>query len=124
MEGKSAGVSSARTIISSIDLARIRRFADARVPPGVRAQVRLEVEVGRSTVTIVEMRAPWKPEYGPAWTRSAIASLRYSEKHQGWTLYWMDSNGAWHRYSKEPPVPHVSPLLDEIARDPRAVFWG
>jgi hypothetical protein len=112
------------TVIPPLDLARIRRFAEARVPPGAREQVRLEVEVGRSTVTIVEMRAPWRPEYGPAWTRSAIASLRYSEKHRGWTLYWMDSNGAWHRYSKEPPVPHVGPLLDEIGRDPRAVFWG
>ena len=113
-----------RTIVPPLDLARIRRFADARVPPAVRHQVRIEVEVGRSTVTLVETRAPWEPKYGPAWSRSAIASLRYSEKNQGWSLFWSDSNGAWHRYSREPPVQHVGPLLDEVDRDTHAVFWG
>lgn len=113
-----------RTIIPPLDLARIHRFAGARVPPAARDRVRLEVEVGRSTVTLVEIRAPWKLEYGPAWTRSAIASLRYSEKHQGWSLFWIDHNGAWHRYSSDSPVPNVGPLLDEIGRDARALFWG
>lgn len=113
-----------RSIIPPLDLARIRRFTDARVPASARHQVRLEIEVGRSSVTIVETRAPWKPEYGPDWTRSPIASLRYSAKHRGWSLFWMDHNGAWHRYATEPFIPHVGPLLEEIDRDPSAVFWG
>jgi Protein of unknown function (DUF3024) len=113
-----------RTIIPELELARIRRFADQRVPARARDQVRLEVEVGRSTVTIVEQRAPWRPEYGPDWTRMPIANLRYSERHHGWSLFWADRHGAWHRYSEDPPMPHVLPLLDEIERDPRAVFWG
>jgi hypothetical protein len=114
----------ATTVIPALDMARIQRFANERVPPHARDQVRIDVEVGRSTVTLVERRAPWRREYGPAWTRSAIASLRYSVKNQGWTLFWMDSNGTWHRYSSDAPTPHVGPLLEEIDRDPRAVFWG
>ena len=114
----------APTIVPPLDLARIRRFAETHMAPSVRDQVRLEVEVGRSTVTLVEMRAPWRREYGPDWTRTAIASLRYSQKNGGWSLFWMDSNGAWHRYSAAAPAPHVGPLLDEMDRDPRAVFWG
>lgn len=113
-----------RSIIPPLDLARIRRFAEARVPPEQRDKVRLELEVGRSTVTIVEWRAPWRRGLSPAWSRSKIADLRYSEKHEGWTLHWIDQNGVWHRASKDPPVPHVGPLLEELERDPDARFWG
>jgi len=57
-------------------LNRIRRWADRRVPEHVQNQVRLEVDVADRTVTILECRPPWQPEYGPDWTRFPIARLR------------------------------------------------
>jgi hypothetical protein len=56
---------SARTRIPELDLARIRRFVEARVPPRARHQVRLEVDVQGTAVTIVERRAPWRADIGP-----------------------------------------------------------
>jgi hypothetical protein len=46
-------------------LDQIRRWADRRVPEHARDQVRLEADVTDRTVTILECRPPWRPEYGP-----------------------------------------------------------
>ncbi len=113
-----------RSPIPDLDLHRVRQFCDDRVPASARDQVRLEVEVTGSKVTIYELRAPWKPEYGPGWTKSAIASLRYSPTHRRWSLFWIDHNGSWHRYPNAEPTATVADLLAEIGRDPTAVFWG
>src|SRR3990170_448785 len=94
-----------------LDLARIRRFVDARVPARARHQVRLEVEVQGSAVTIVERRAPWRADIGPEWSRFPIARLRYSPTNAAWTLFWRDRNLRWNRYA-------------EIDADPTAIFWG
>ena len=42
------------TSIPEVDLARIRRTIDVRIPARAAAQVRLELEVGGTEVTIVE----------------------------------------------------------------------
>jgi hypothetical protein len=115
---------SSRTKFPELDLARIQRFVDGRVPPRARHQVRLEVEVQGTAVTIVEHRAPWSPEIGPEWTRLPIARLRYSPTHAAWTLFWRDRNLLWHRYDRMDPAAHVEPLLTEIDSDPTAIFWG
>jgi hypothetical protein len=104
-------------------MARIRRYVDARVPPQARHDVRLEVEVQGTAVTIVERRAPWQPDFGPEWSHFPIAKLRYSPTHQQWTLLWRDRNLNWHRYHSAPAA-HVDPLLAEIDADPTAIFWG
>ena len=113
-----------RSPLPDIDLHRIRTFAENRVPARARYQVRLEVEVNGSNVTLVERRAPWDPKYGPAWSRSPVASLRYSPKNRWWTLFWCDQNSQWHRYDRTDPTPTVSRLLAELDRDPIAIFWG
>jgi hypothetical protein len=115
---------SARTTIPELDLARIRRFVEARVPARAKHQVRLEVEIQGSAVTIVERRAPWSQEIGPEWTRFPIARLRYSPTHTAWTLFWRDRNLRWHRYDRIAAAPHVDTLLAEMDADPSAIFWG
>lgn len=113
-----------KTKLPELDLARIRRFIDARVPAHARQQVRLEVEVQGTAVTIVERRVPWRADFGPDWTRSPIARLRYSPSNGVWTLFWPDRNLRWHRYDGVDPAAHVEPLLAEIDADPTAIFWG
>ena len=96
-------------------------------PPGpehARDQIRLEVDVTDRTITILECRPPWRPEYGPDWSRFPIARLRYTKSRNRWSLYRRDSNLEFHEYDLADPSPDVQDLLDEIDRDPTNIFWG
>ena len=108
--------------VPDLDLARIRRWADARVPAHAREQVRVEIEEDERAVTIVERRAPWSDD-DPEWTRMPVARLRYTKTRSQWTLYWCDRNGQFHEYDTAPTT-HVEELLAQIDRDPTGIFWG
>ena len=77
-----------------------------------------------NTVTIVERRAPWRPDFGPEWTTGPVARLRYVHKYRHWTLLWRDRNERWHRYDRVEPTADVTVLLGEIEQDPTCIFWG
>jgi Protein of unknown function (DUF3024) len=117
-------VATPKTVLPDLDLARIRRYCEARVPARLRDQIRIELEERGLSVTIVECRAPWTPAIGPDWTRFPIVRLRYVPAHGVWMLYWRDSNLRWHRYDRVGPSPNVDPLLAEIEADPTMIFWG
>ncbi|HET7026102.1 MAG TPA: DUF3024 domain-containing protein [Candidatus Limnocylindrales bacterium] len=110
-------------VVSEIEVARIRRYCRDRVPPHARDQVRLDVEVSGRRVTIVERRAPWKPEFGPEWTSLPIAQLRRHATDGSWMLFWRDRNNVWHRDPME-PTPQVDRLLAQITDDPANHYWG
>jgi Protein of unknown function (DUF3024) len=107
-----------------LDVARVRRWCDQRVPEQVRDQVRVECEVGPRSLTIVERRPPWHANAGSGWTSFPIARLRYTKADKSWTLYWRDRNLRFHVYDRCAPSPRVDELLEEIERDPTAIFWG
>jgi hypothetical protein len=68
--------------IPETDLARIRRFVDRRndeIPPDVRNEIRIEMDVTPTSVTILECRPPWRPDHGSDWTRQPVARLRYTK---------------------------------------------
>lgn len=111
-------------MLPELDLARVRRWADGRVPERARRQVQVEIETSDRAVTIVERRAPWRQDIGPEWSRFPIARLRYTKSRGLWTLYWRDRNLKFHRYDLIDPTPDISALLAEIDRDPTAIFWG
>jgi len=102
----------------------VERFAACKVPVEVQHLVRLEVEAVGNAITIWECRPPWREEYGLEWTRMGIARFRYSPSGRAWTVYWMRSDLKFHRYTLLDPQPGIGPLLDEVARDPHACFWG
>jgi hypothetical protein len=110
--------------LPELDVARARRWCEQRVPEGVRDQVRVECDVAARHVTIVECRAPWRADSGPEWTRNPVARLTYTKVNGAWTLYWRDRNLRFHRYDLVEPTLSVADLLDEIDRDPTAIFWG
>jgi len=68
--------------LPELDVARVRRWCDERVPDAVRDQVRVECEVAPRYLTIVECRPPWREDMGTEWTRFPIARLRYSKQPQ------------------------------------------
>lgn len=111
-------------MIPDDDLAQVRRWAEHRIPEHVRDQVRLEFAVTDRTITILECRPPWRPDYGPEWTRFPIARLRYTKTRDQGSLYWRDRNLNFHEYDLTDPSSNVQDLLDEIDRDPTAIFWG
>lgn len=110
--------------LPDLDLARIKRWCEGRVPLSAQDQVRLEFEVAGMSVTIVERRAPWHDDPSPEWTRLPIARLRFSATTRSWSLFWRDRNEKFHSYPPLPASPTVQTLLDEIDRDPTAIFWG
>jgi len=68
----------------SLDIAAVSAYCEQRVPPHALHQVRMEAVVNRHAVTLVERHAPWRPEFGPEWTRSSVARLRWSVSQREW----------------------------------------
>jgi hypothetical protein len=110
--------------LQDLDVERVRRWCSQRVPAYLCDQVRVECDAGRGHLTIVECRQPWRNDMGAEWTRFPIARLRYTKAGKSWSLYWRDRNLRFHRYDQLPPSPHVDDLLQEVDRDPAAIFWG
>jgi len=95
------------------------RGSNRPLPPRGGPAVRTSV-----AVTIVERRAPWRPDFGPERTAGPVARLRDVHKYRHWTLFWRDRNQRWHRYDLVEPTADVTVLLGEIERDPTGIFWG
>ena len=77
------------TVIPETDLARLRRWVhacNANLPERARGLIRYELDATDRTVTIMECRPPWRPEYGSEWTRFPIARLRYTKTRGEWSL--------------------------------------
>ena len=110
--------------LPKLDVAIARHYCEQRVLPHAIDQVRVELEVSRGAVTIVERRPPWREGYGPEWTTLGIARFRYANTTGHWTLYWLDRNLRWHVYDLVEPATQIGPLLDEVDRDPTGIFWG
>ena len=106
------------------DVAAIKSYCEQRNDPETSDQMRVEAQVEPATVTIVERRAPWRPDFGPEWSTVNVARLRYTATKREWTLQCADSNGRWSRYEYMNPVGRIDVLLNEIDRDPTGIFWG
>jgi hypothetical protein len=110
--------------VPEIDVARIKQWADGRVPAHVRDKVWIELDIDARSVTILECRPSWNPGLvGPEPTRSPIARLRYVATRKEWELFWRDRNLRFRRYGLAPAAPQVATLLAEIDADPTCIFW-
>ena len=108
-----------------LDIAAVIAYCEQRVPQHAPYQVRMEAVIDRHAVTLVERRAPWRPEFGPEWTRSPVARLRWTVvSRREWAVFWRDRNQRWHRYESTAPTTEIARLLEEINRDPTRIFWG
>ena len=111
-------------MLPELDIQRVRRWCAARVPEHLHDELRVEVDVAPRHLTIVETRPPWREDFGPEWTGFPIARLRYTKTTGPWEIYWRDRHLKFHRYDRAEPSPEVPELLEEIERDPTAIFWG
>lgn len=103
---------------------RLSEFCRDRIPAEHRAEIRLEYELRGNSITLFECRPPWRPDFGPEWTRMKIAQLRFEPNGKTWALHWADRNERWHLYDDVDPALSVEPLLAEIDEDPTGIFWG
>jgi hypothetical protein len=85
---------------------------------------RIEHTVRGSSITIVERRPPWNPDFGSEWSSLKVAQLRYDERTRRWRLYSSGSDDRWRPYELAPPAPEVAPLLVAIEQDRTGIFWG
>ena len=104
------------------DVVRVQAWCDSQVPAAAREQVRIVCEVDALALTILEERPPW--DGVGEWTRMPVARLRYVARRGEWSLYCVMGDGDFRRYDLLPPAPSVTPLLEEVERDPTAIFWG
>lgn len=100
------------------DLAVIRAWASVQVPVGAEDEVRVEIDVDRDRVTILELAAPW--DGAGDWTRREFAQLRYSGGL--WSLYWQRLGGRWDPYSSHTPSADVRAALDAIDENVHGCF--
>jgi hypothetical protein len=113
--------------LPELDVARVLRFVDSeneKIPPAVRAEVRIEMDVGSTAITIFECRPLRPDERASEWLRQEVARLQYTSRTRTWSLYWPDRNSKFHRYDRISPSPRVGVLIDEISADPTGIFWG
>jgi hypothetical protein len=86
-------------MLPETDVARVRRCVDARndaLPERARGQVHYELDVADRHVTVLECRPPWRPEYGPEWTRFPIVRFHYTATRREWA--------PWHVGLCAPPI--------------------
>ncbi|WP_138974303.1 DUF3024 domain-containing protein [Patulibacter medicamentivorans] len=104
------------------EVERARALCRARSSEALADQVRIELEVDRGALTIVEVQASWHAR--TEWTRLPVARLRFAKGTGLWTLYAPGRDARWRRYEGIGPAASVGPLLREVDRDPTGAFWG
>jgi Protein of unknown function (DUF3024) len=105
-------------------MSAVEAYCESRVPEDLRDEMRIECARGGKSITILEARPPWNPDFSSEWSSVKVAQLRYEEKAGTWTLYCSDRNGRWHRFDLAAPTKTVEPLLGMIEADPTGIFWG
>lgn len=102
---------------------KVGNFCSKRVPAHVLDKVNLTYKIRGNSVTIIENRAPWRPDM-KEWTSMPVAQIRYDDKTGKWTLYCADRNGRWHVYIDVDSTKNIDKILREIDEDPTGIFWG
>lgn len=112
-------------VLPETDVARVRRWVDARndrLPERARGQIRYELDVADRHLTLYEGRPPWRPEYGPDWTRFPIVRFHYTKARREWATYWRDRNSRFHRFDPIPASRQIEELLDAVDADSTGIF--
>ena len=56
-------------------LSLIEVYCERRVSPDLREQIRIECSRRGNSITIVERRPPWKPDFGARYVGAAVIAL-------------------------------------------------
>ncbi len=103
---------------------RVATYCASRVPSELADQIRIEHRTRGNTITIYELRPPWREDLGPEWTSSRVCTLQWDPDTELWRIYARDRNDSRLDYPYAEPAASVANLLDELDRDPTGIFWG
>jgi DUF3024 family protein len=87
-----------------------------------REEVRIEARTRGDKITIIEQRAPWRPEYGPEWTESKVAQIAFHPAMRTWTLFAYDRNERRVDYPFLRPTRDLDAVIAELEVDPVCMF--
>lgn len=113
-----------RLMLPSQDIQTVREWAEARIRPDLRDQIRIEVDEGPHSLTLYECRPPWREDFGPEWSRVGFARLTFTRVGDDWFLECTDGRGGFRPYAYADPTSNVSELLAAIDDDAVGIFWG
>lgn len=91
-----------------------------RVPARVADKVRHLAQRTRGGYILYEMHPRWLDAETP-WMKSSIAKMTWSDTTKSWTIFWMPSSMKWLKYGE---YKHFGKVLNVIAQDKDACFWG
>ena len=114
-------------MLPETDVARARRWVEARndrLPERARGQIHYELDVADRFVTVLECRPPWRPDFGPDWSRFPIVRLHYTQARREWAVYWRDRHLKVHRFDRFAPSSQIETLLAAVHDDHSGIFWG
>lgn len=111
--------------IPGTDRATIAAWCSARIPVEHTEEISVVAEFRGNSVNIVELRPPWREDFGPDWSRQRIANLTRHESSGAWTLRSTDRNDRLINYSGAFNVDStLHEVLEQIELDPTGIFWG
>ncbi|MFG2525620.1 hypothetical protein [Streptomyces sp. NPDC048527] len=105
--------------ISEMDQARLKKWAEQRIPVHAKAEIAVGCVVRGSAAVVTEERAPWDG-VGER-TSCRVARLRRTD--EGWQADGADRNGRWYPCDHLPTVTSLDEALAALD-DPRHAIWG
>lgn len=110
--------------LPGVDLVRVARWCDEKVPEFARNQVRMEYRVRAATVTRGRTAGALERRGHPVWRRLDGAAGRTAALCAGsMALWWPDGNTRWHLVDDVLASASVVPLLEALD-DPRRALLG
>ena len=85
-------------------------------------QVRFGYEIDCHSVVLSEMRPDSRDL--ATWDCEPFAKFRFYRSRGEWLLYWVRSDGKWHRYEPAAPARRLSTLVGHVDRDTYGCFLG
>ena len=106
------------------DVNRVRLWASTRYPPHLRNEMRPEIEVSDSGITVFECRPPLRPDHDVEWTRLSVVGFEYAGDVDEWSLLWRDSLNRMLPYRPAMSSCDITELFQGVDDDAGGIFWG
>lgn len=100
----------------------LEEFCEQRTPLVVRDQVALQFRIEGQSIILYERRPHFQDPR--EWVENLVAKFRYWKQRDEWSLYWRDRNAKWHLFEPLESAKELQVLIDEVARDRTAIFFG
>jgi hypothetical protein len=109
-------------LVRASALRKLNAYSERRAPEHVQDEVQVEARIRGDKITIVERRAPWRPDFGPEWTESKVAQIEFHPATRTWRLFAYDRNERRVDYPFLRPTRDLDAVIDELERDPICIF--